>query len=108
MPVYANGLKTKLNVRFSSSQLTFTNPSRLVPVIARLLQVQIVANEISAKSKELASVYEASLDSFSPLFYKLTIEFPAELDKYRLDEIAVASIAPTVSSRAHRPFLCLT
>ncbi|KAF9499348.1 TFP11-domain-containing protein [Pleurotus eryngii] len=65
-------------------------------LIARLQQVQIVANEISAKSKELASVYEASLDSFSPLFYKLTIEFPVELDKYRLDEIAVAAIAPTV------------
>ena len=46
-------------MRFSPSNLTLTNPFRLVPVIARLQQVQIVANEISAKSK----VYEASLDS---------------------------------------------
>ncbi|CAK5267229.1 unnamed protein product [Mycena citricolor] len=63
-------------------------------LIARLQQVHIVANEIDSKSKELASSYEPSLDSFSPLFYKLSDQFGPELEKYRLDEIAVAAIAP--------------
>ncbi|KAJ7056581.1 GC-rich sequence DNA-binding factor-like protein-domain-containing protein [Mycena amicta] len=65
-------------------------------LIARLQQVQIVAQDIDAKSKELASVYEASLEDFSPLFYKLLEQFSRELEKYRLDEIIVAAIAPLV------------
>ncbi|KAJ7463399.1 GC-rich sequence DNA-binding factor-like protein-domain-containing protein [Mycena galericulata] len=65
-------------------------------LIARLQQVQIVAGEIDAKSKELASVYEASLEPFSPLFYKLVDQFSREFEKYRLDEVVVAAIAPLV------------
>ncbi|KAF7317000.1 G-patch domain-containing protein [Mycena chlorophos] len=65
-------------------------------LIARLQQVQIVANDIEAKSKELTSIYEASLEEFSPLFYKLVENFSRELEKYRLDEIVVAAIAPLV------------
>ncbi|KAF7356333.1 Tuftelin-interacting protein 11 [Mycena venus] len=65
-------------------------------LIARLQQVQIVANEIDAKSKELASVYEISLEAFSPLFYKLVDQFSREFERYRLDEIVVAAIAPLV------------
>ncbi|KAJ7656386.1 GC-rich sequence DNA-binding factor-like protein-domain-containing protein [Mycena polygramma] len=65
-------------------------------LIARLQQVQIVANEIESKSKELASVYEVSLEGFSPLFYKLVDQFSREFERYRLDEIVVAAIAPFV------------
>lgn len=68
-----------------------------LPVIARLQQVQIVANEIDTKSKELASSYEVSLEEFSPLFYKLVDQFSREFERYRLDEIVVAAIAPLVS-----------
>ena len=66
-------------------------------MIARLQQVHLVVDDIHAKAKELASVYEASLDPFSPYFEKLLSQFPQEFDKYRLDEIVVAAIAPTVS-----------
>jgi len=65
-------------------------------VIARLQQVNLVVDDIGAKAKELASVYEASLDDFSPLFSKLLVQYPAEFDRYRLDEIVVAAIAPMV------------
>ncbi|KAF8141606.1 TFP11-domain-containing protein [Boletus edulis] len=64
-------------------------------LISQLQQVSLVVDEISTKSRELASVYEVTLDDFSPLFSKL-LQFPAEFDKYRLDEIVVAAITPTV------------
>lgn len=70
--------------------------SRLYVVIARLQQINLVVDDIGAKAKELASVYEATLDDFSPLFSKLLIQYPAEFDRYRLDEIVVAAIAPMV------------
>ncbi|KAG9312994.1 Tuftelin interacting protein N terminal-domain-containing protein [Chiua virens] len=53
-------------------------------LISRLKEVSLVVSEISSKSRELASVYEATLDDFSPLFSKL-LRFPTEFDKYRLD-----------------------
>ncbi|KAF9240731.1 TFP11-domain-containing protein [Melanogaster broomeanus] len=65
-------------------------------LISRLQQVTLVVDEINTKSRELASVYEATLDDFSPLFSKLLVQFPTEFDKYRLDEIVVAAIAPIV------------
>ncbi|KAF5315990.1 hypothetical protein D9758_018112 [Tetrapyrgos nigripes] len=65
-------------------------------LIARLQQVQIVANEIDAKAKELASVYEVSLDPFSPIIYRLVSEFENEFTRYRLDEVVVAAIAPLI------------
>ncbi|KAJ7625563.1 GC-rich sequence DNA-binding factor-like protein-domain-containing protein [Roridomyces roridus] len=65
-------------------------------LIARLQQVQIVASEIDVKSKQLASEYEMSLEPFSPLFYKLVDQYSLEFEKYRLDEIVVAAIAPLV------------
>ncbi|KAF9218977.1 TFP11-domain-containing protein [Gyrodon lividus] len=65
-------------------------------LISRLQQVTLVVDEIHAKSRELASVYEATLDDLSPLFSKLLVQFPTEFDKYRLDEIVVAAIAPIV------------
>ncbi|KIY51936.1 TFP11-domain-containing protein [Fistulina hepatica ATCC 64428] len=69
-------------------------------LIARLQKIQLVANDINAKSKELSSVYEVSLDPFSPLFYTLISEFSVEFEKYRLDEIVVAAIAPSVQRMA--------
>jgi tuftelin-interacting protein 11 len=68
----------------------------LFVVIARLQQVQLVANDINAIVKELTSVYEVSLEPFSPHFQKLISEYSYEYDKYRLDEIVVAAIAPVV------------
>lgn len=57
--------------------------------------MSLVVDEINTKSRELASVHDATLDDFSPLFSKL-LQFPTEFDRYRLDEIIVAAIAPTV------------
>ncbi|KAJ3918762.1 GC-rich sequence DNA-binding factor-like protein-domain-containing protein [Lentinula edodes] len=65
-------------------------------LIARLQQIHIVTNEIDAKAKELSADYDASLDQFSPLFYRLTSEFEPELDRYRLDEVVVGAITPLV------------
>lgn len=55
-----------------------------------------MANDISTTAKDLASVYEVSLEPFSPLFYLLVDQYPREFEKYRLDEIVVAAIAPLV------------
>lgn len=66
-------------------------------VIARLQKIQIVTGEIDAKSKELASVYEVTLDPLSPLFYTLITEYTREFDRYNLDEIVVGAIAPLAS-----------
>ncbi|KAF8967737.1 GC-rich sequence DNA-binding factor-like protein-domain-containing protein [Flammula alnicola] len=65
-------------------------------LIARLQQIQLVANDINAVARELTSVYEVSLEPFSPLFQKLIHEYASEYEKYRLDEIVVAAIAPVV------------
>ena len=72
---------------------------RVRAVISRLQQVSLVVDEINTKSRELASVYEATLDDFSPLFSKL-LQFHTEFDRYRLDEIVVAAIAPIVRRMA--------
>jgi tuftelin-interacting protein 11 len=61
-----------------------------------LQQVHLVADEISNQSKDLVSADEASLEPFSPHFSKLLDHYLREFDKYRLDEIVVAAIAPVV------------
>ncbi|KAK2463587.1 hypothetical protein APHAL10511_004338 [Amanita phalloides] len=65
-------------------------------LISRLQQVSLVTNDIQSLSKELSSVYEISLEPFSPFIYKLVSQFSTELDLYQLDEIIVAAIAPLV------------
>ncbi|EGO22261.1 hypothetical protein SERLADRAFT_362607 [Serpula lacrymans var. lacrymans S7.9] len=65
-------------------------------LIARMQQVTLVVDEINSQAKELASVYEASLDVFSPHFSKLLTQFALEFDQYKLDEIVVAAITPIV------------
>ena len=69
-------------------------------MISRLQQIQIVANDINAVSRDLSSVYEVSLESFSPLFQKLLLEYSVEYDRYHLDEIVVAAIAPVMRRMA--------
>ena len=78
------------------SFIKFQIADSLFVVIARLQQVQLLANDINTTAKELTSVYEVSLEPFSPHFQKLISEYSYEYDKYRLDEIVVAAIAPVV------------
>ncbi|THH00608.1 hypothetical protein EW026_g1949 [Hermanssonia centrifuga] len=64
-------------------------------LIARLQQVNLVVDDISSQAKDMASMYESSLDAFSPNFEKLIGLYPNEFERYRLDEIVVAAISPT-------------
>ncbi|KAG6891177.1 hypothetical protein C0995_008429 [Termitomyces sp. Mi166 len=83
--------------RKCSRPLKFMQSHKFTPsVIERLQKVQLVANDINAKARELASMYEVSLEPFSPLFYGLVDQFSCEFERYRLDEIVVAAIAPIV------------
>lgn len=59
-------------------------------------QVRLVVDDIRTVSRQQASDYEASLEPFSPHFHKLLSQFPSEFDKYKLDEVVVAAIAPIV------------
>ena len=59
-------------------------------------QIRLVVDDIKTVSRQQASDYEASLDPFSPYFHKLLAQFPSEFDKYKLDEVVVAAIAPIV------------
>ncbi|KAG2011763.1 Sip1/TFIP11 interacting protein [Coprinopsis cinerea AmutBmut pab1-1] len=63
-------------------------------LISRLQQIQLVANEMQVLSKELSSLYEVSLEPFSPLVRRLVDQYSKEYDTYRLDEVVVAAIAP--------------
>jgi tuftelin-interacting protein 11 len=65
-------------------------------VIARLQQVHLVADDINSHAKEQASIYEASLDTFTPSFDKLLAQYTKEYERYHIDEIVVAAIAPIV------------
>ncbi|KDQ13045.1 hypothetical protein BOTBODRAFT_112065 [Botryobasidium botryosum FD-172 SS1] len=63
-------------------------------LISRLQKVHLVVEDISVTAKEAASLYEASLQSFTPHFEKLYGEYSKEYDAYGLDEIVVAAIVP--------------
>ncbi|KAI0079346.1 TFP11-domain-containing protein [Panus rudis PR-1116 ss-1] len=65
-------------------------------LISRLQQVHLVVDDINSQAKEIAQTYEASLEPFSPNFDKLVGQFAKEFDRYRLDEIVIAAIAPVV------------
>ena len=68
-----------------------------MPVIQRLQALHLTVDEISAKTKEAAmSDYEPSLDFFSASVDKIATGFPNEFDRYAVDEVVVAAIAPTV------------
>lgn len=65
-------------------------------MIARLQQIHITASQIEAMAKELSSLYEISLLPFDPHFQQLIHNYSTEYEKYRLDEVVVAAIAPVV------------
>lgn len=65
-------------------------------MISRLQQIHIIATDIDVTAKELSSLYEISLEPFSPHFQKLLNEYQFEFEKYNLDEIVVGAIAPLV------------
>ncbi|TBU40977.1 TFP11-domain-containing protein [Dichomitus squalens] len=65
-------------------------------LIARMQHMNIVVDEINTQSREAASMYEASLEPFSAGFDKLLGEHAKEFDRYRLDEVVVAAIAPVI------------
>jgi tuftelin-interacting protein 11 len=67
-----------------------------------------VVDDIQSLARQQASEYEASLEPFSPHLQKLLSHFPSEFDRYRLDEIVVAAIAPIVRFIADgMPYTCL-
>ncbi|KZT67357.1 TFP11-domain-containing protein [Daedalea quercina L-15889] len=65
-------------------------------LISRLQQVNLVVEDINSRARELASTYEPSLETFSDDFEKLLGQYAKEFDRYRLDEVIVAAIAPVV------------
>ncbi|KAG8717170.1 hypothetical protein FRC08_008049 [Ceratobasidium sp. 394] len=67
-------------------------------LIARLQRVHLVVDEISAKAKAVAREAEprTALDQFTPYFDQLLMEHSGEYERYRLDEVVVASVAPTI------------
>ena len=56
-----------------------------------------MVDDIDKRVRSTATTSEASLDVFSGLFDNLVNQYSPEFDKYRLDEIVVAAMAPTVS-----------
>ena len=78
--------------------MTHTKTLKIGIVIRRLQAVHLVVDDISSRAKEAAmSDYEPSVEVFSTLVEKLISEYSKEYDRYQLDEIVVAAIAPTVS-----------
>ncbi|KAJ1306897.1 hypothetical protein OPQ81_007881 [Rhizoctonia solani] len=67
-------------------------------LIARLQRVHLVVDEISVKAKAIAQEPEpgSKLEEFTPYFDQLLMEYSGEYERYRLDEIVVASIAPAL------------
>ncbi|KAF8906195.1 GC-rich sequence DNA-binding factor-like protein-domain-containing protein [Gymnopilus junonius] len=65
-------------------------------MIARLQRIQLVANDINEKAKEISSLYEVSLEPFSPSVTTLIHDYSSEYEKYGLDDIVVGAIAPVM------------
>lgn len=87
----------RLNVRLTFF-IAMIGLLTICSVIQRLQAIHLVVDEISTKAKELArSDYEPSLEAFSVPVEKLLTNYSKEYDRYRLDEIVVAAIVPTVS-----------
>lgn len=59
-------------------------------------QMNLVVDEINTQAREAASTYEVSLEPFQVGFDKLLGQHVKEFDRYRLDEVVVAAIAPVV------------
>lgn len=92
---YASKLKMKQAVSICCC-LPFYFTKCVTQVISRLQQIHLVVDDINTQAKQAASTYEATLEPFSPNFDKLVGLYPNEFDRYRLDEIVIAAIAPVV------------
>jgi tuftelin-interacting protein 11 len=66
-------------------------------VIGRLQNINLVVDNIDKRVKSLTTTSD-SLEVFSDLFDELVNQFSKEFDKYRLDEVVVGAMAPTVSN----------
>lgn len=84
---------------------TYASAADFVVVIARLQQMNLVVDEINTQARETASLYEASLEPFTTGFDKLLGQFAREFDRYRLDEVVVAAIAPVVCTALSQPVI---
>lgn len=67
-----------------------------LPEIERLKQISTLTSEVEQIHEQSAARPSELFDRLEKSFDRLMIDFPAEYDSYRLDEILVASIAPTV------------
>lgn len=86
----------------SSPPLCFQLNTEIFPrlsntVIQRLQGIHLTVDDLSTKGKDIArSDYEPSLDPLSAPVEKLIHDFPNEFDRYHLDDIVVAVMAPIV------------
>ncbi|KAG9022220.1 hypothetical protein FS837_006526 [Tulasnella sp. UAMH 9824] len=65
-------------------------------LIQRLQKVHIIVDDINSKAKEAAGLYEPTLQPFAPSVTSLIHDYSPEYEKYKLDDIVVAAIAPVV------------
>lgn len=100
MTVCVKEWRTKRTVSFHNSSSQYFSNSCCIPVIAKLQQIQIVANDIQNIAKELASLYEVSLEPLSDPIQKLINGYPSEYKKFGLDEVVVGAITPTIRRMA--------
>lgn len=73
-------------------------------MIQRLQKVHIIVDDINAKAKEASGLYEPTLQPFSPPVTSLIHDYSPEYEKYNLDDIVIAAIAPVVRPFAPVPF----
>lgn len=72
--------------------------SLITQVIQRLQKVHIIVDEITSTAKEVETMPNPTLQPFSLAVSNLLVDYSPEYEKYKLDEIVVAAIAPVVSS----------
>lgn len=58
--------------------------------------MHIIVDEIKVTSQEVGSLNDPSLDPFAEDLQTLCLAYEPEFERYRLDEIVVAAIAPPV------------
>ncbi|KAG8899112.1 hypothetical protein FRB99_006936 [Tulasnella sp. 403] len=65
-------------------------------LIQRLQKVHLIVDDIKVKSQEVATLEQPSLGIFSAQVMALIRDYKPEYERYRLDEIIVAAIAPVM------------
>ena len=58
--------------------------------------MHLVVDDIEKQARSSASTYGATLDVFAELFETLVTQYSPEFERYRIDEIVVAAMAPIV------------